>query len=178
MRVIGVDTGGTFTDFIYKEGDKWGIHKRLSTPHNPSEAVIAGIRHIENTEVESGSEPNQMLNIVHGSTVATNAILERKGVKTALITNDGFTDVIEIGRQNRFELYNFAYQRQEHIVPEALRFGVGGRIDHEGKEVAPFDTVKAEAAVEAIAKSGAESIAVCFLFPIWKTATKSKCWIC
>ncbi|XPV74954.1 MAG: hydantoinase/oxoprolinase family protein [Desulfovibrio sp.] len=164
MRVIGVDTGGTFTDFIYKEGDKWGIHKRLSTPHNPSEAVIAGIRHIENTEVESGSEPNQMLNIVHGSTVATNAILERKGVKTALITNDGFTDVIEIGRQNRFELYNFAYQRQEHIVPEALRFGVGGRIDHEGKEVAPFDTVKAEAAVEAIAKSGAESIAVCFLF--------------
>lgn len=95
MLIVSVDTGGTFTDFIFRDGETWGMHKRLSTPHDPSEAVIAGLKQI------SGGRP---LQVVHGSTVATNAILERKGVKTALVTNRGFEGVMEIGRQNRGEL--------------------------------------------------------------------------
>ncbi|UIJ39224.1 hydantoinase/oxoprolinase family protein [Desulfobaculum bizertense] len=158
MLILGVDTGGTFTDFIYRENGSWGIHKRLSTPENPSKAVIEGIRHI------CGGTIPQGLQIVHGSTVATNAILERKGVPTALVTNDGFTDVIEIGRQNRAELYNLSYRRQPHIVPSELRFGVGGRFDQDGTEVEPFDTTKAREIAKAIKDSGAESVAVCFLF--------------
>ncbi len=155
MLIIGVDTGGTFTDFIYKDGDTWGVHKRLSTPRDPSEAVIAGIEHI------AGNRPVQ---VVHGSTVATNAILERKGVKTALVTNAGFTDVIEIGRQNRHELYNLAYRKRPHIIPEELRFGLPGRVDHTGAETAPFDTGAAADLVAGLKDLGVESVAVCLLF--------------
>jgi N-methylhydantoinase A len=159
MLILGVDTGGTFTDFIYRDGDNWGVHKRLSTPDNPSKAVIEGIRNIC-----GGDIPPASMNIVHGSTVATNAILERKGVKTALISTEGFTDVVEIGRQNRADLYDLGYRRQPHIVPADLRFGVGGRIGQDGEEVAPFDEASARAAVEGIRKTGAESVALCFLF--------------
>lgn len=155
MLIIGVDTGGTFTDFIYKDGDKWGVHKRLSTPHDPSEAVIKGLAHI------SGGRPIQ---VIHGSTVATNAILERKGVRTALITNEGFEDVIEIGRQNRFNLYDLSYCKNPHIIPSELRFGVPGRIDHEGNEIAAFNDEAAQTVLEKIKESGAESVAVCLLF--------------
>lgn len=155
MLIIGVDTGGTFTDFIYKEGDEWGVHKRLSTPHDPSEAVIKGIKHI------AGDRDVQ---VVHGSTVATNAILERKGVKTALITNDGFEDIIQIGRQNRSELYNLSFCKKPHIVPPELRFGITGRIDHNGDEIEPFSEEKVKNILHKIKESGVESVALCLLF--------------
>jgi len=83
--IIGVDTGGTFTDFVYKEGDTWGVYKVLSTPANPAEAVLNGLDHLAHGKRKQ---------IIHGSTVATNAILERNGAKTALITNEGFEDII------------------------------------------------------------------------------------
>ena len=98
--IIGVDTGGTFTDFVYKEGDRWGVYKILSTPSNPAQAVLEGLR---------GLSEGKKKQIIHGSTVATNAILERDGARTALITNKGFEDIIEIGRQNQTRLYDLAY---------------------------------------------------------------------
>ncbi len=102
MIILGVDTGGTFTDFIYREDGEWKVYKILSTPDNPARAVLAGY------DLICKGKP---ANITHGSTVATNAILERKGAKTALITNKGFEDVIQIGRQNRRELYNLKYRK-------------------------------------------------------------------
>lgn len=155
MLIIGVDTGGTFTDFIYKDGDEWGVHKRLSTPHDPSEAVINGIKHIAG---------DRNVQVVHGSTVATNAILERKGVKTALISNDGFEDVIQIGRQNRSELYNLSFCKKPHIVPPELRFGITGRIDHHGNEIELFSEEKVQNILNTIKESGVESVALCLLF--------------
>jgi N-methylhydantoinase A len=155
MMIIGVDTGGTFTDFVFKDGVKWGVHKILSTPSNPAEAVLRGLKHIAEEKTRR---------IVHGSTVATNAILERKGVKTALITNKGFEDIIEIGRQNRRRLYDLGYQKEPHIVPKELRFGVKERTLCTGEIFEPLDREGGGNILKKLKDSDVESIAVCFLF--------------
>lgn len=161
MRIIGVDTGGTFTDFIYQDGCVWRAHKRLSTPHNPAEAVIAGLAEIARL---TGDGPDRRVRLVHGSTVATNAILERKGVKTALATNAGFEDVIEIGRQNRLRLYDLRYQKKPHIVPKELRFGLSCRTGADGESLTAPDPAELARMAEAFTASGAQSVAVCLLF--------------
>lgn len=155
MIIIGVDTGGTFTDFVYIENNEVKIFKRLSTPSNPAEAVLDGIDRI------ARSKPK---NIVHGSTVATNAILERKGVKTALITNKGFEDIIIIGRQNREELYNLNYERPIPVVPENLRFGIKGRLLFTGEIFEEPDKKEIENVLNTIMANNVESIAVSLLF--------------
>ncbi len=155
MIVIGVDTGGTFTDFVFKKGDQWGIYKLLSTPANPAQAVLAGLHRIARKEKKQ---------IIHGSTVATNAILERKGAKTALITNKGFEDIIEIGRQNRSRLYDLSYRKEPQIVPPDLRFGIKGRVLHTGEEDEPLDVEEARKVVDLLKHLQAESVAVCFIF--------------
>jgi len=155
MVIIGVDTGGTFTDFIYKDAEEWRVHKRLSTPSDPAEAVLAGIRHI------TGSEAVQ---VIHGSTVATNAILEKKGSRTALITNRRFEDVIEIGRQNRTRLYDLAYRKNPPLVSRDLRFGIPCRIDRTGAVLEAMDESDIASVIEQVQAAGVESVAVSFLF--------------
>ncbi len=155
MLVIGVDTGGTFTDFVFRDGDRWGVYKCLSSPDNPARAVLEGLRRI------AGKRQKR---VVHGSTVATNAILERKGARTALVTNAGFEDLIEIGRQNRERLYDLAYRREPHLVPAGLRFGVRGRILHTGEVLEPLDMEDARSVIRKMASLGVESVAVSFLF--------------
>jgi N-methylhydantoinase A len=155
MVIIGVDTGGTFTDFIFKDGERWGVYKLLSTPSNPAEAVLRGLKHI----ADEGAK-----RIVHGSTVATNAIVERKGVKTALITNKGLEDIIEIGRQNRGRLYDLAYKKEPHIVPKELRFGVKERTLSTGKTLEDLDIEGAKNILQRIREAKVESVAVCLLF--------------
>lgn len=155
MIIIGVDTGGTFTDLVYKDGEGWGVYKVLSTPSNPASAVLKGLRDI------AGERPKQ---ITHGSTVATNAILERKGAKTALITNKGFEDIIEIGRQNRARLYDLGYRKEPPIVSSALRFGIKGRVLHTGEELESLDEREAQGIIEHLKGIRPESVAVCLLF--------------
>lgn len=155
MIVIGVDTGGTFTDFVFKKGGQWGIFKILSTPSNPAIAVLKGLEEVAGRETKR---------IIHGSTVATNAILERKGAKTALITNKGFEDIIEIGRQNRERLYDLGYQKEPHIVPPELRFGIKGRVLRTGEELEPVLMRDIKAAATRLREWDVESVAVCFLF--------------
>lgn len=155
MVIIGVDTGGTFTDFIYRDGKGWGVFKRLSTPSDPAEAVLDGFRHIAGDAAVS---------VVHGSTVATNAILEKKGARTALITNRRFEDVIEIGRQNRTRLYDLAYRKNPPLVPPELRFGISGRVGSDGAVVEPVDPAEIAEGVARLRAAGAESVAVSLLF--------------
>src|SRR5215470_281518 len=119
---VGIDTGGTFTDFVVARGSRITSFKVASTPHNPAEAIFAGVNRIL---ADAGSTPSE---IVHGTTVATNALLERKGARTALITTSGFEDVIEIGRQARPELYNLMVTRPAPLVPRKMRFGISERI--------------------------------------------------
>lgn len=153
--IIGVDTGGTFTDFVYKQGDTWGVYKVLSTPSNPAEAVLNGLHYLADGRKKQ---------IIHGSTVATNVILERNGAKTALITNKGFEDIIEIGRQNRTRLYDLSFRKAPHIIPSDLRFGLAGRILQTGEELMPLDTQKTETVGRRLKDLDVESVAVCFLF--------------
>lgn len=153
MLFIGVDTGGTFTDFTYFDGNDWKVLKIPSTPKNPAEAVLRGLEEI-------GGEGRR---IVHGSTVATNALLERKGAKTALVTNRGFEDVIEIGRQNRERLYDLHYRKPEPLVPRNLRFGVKGRMNYRGEILEDIDPKEIEKLAQKLKDLRVESVAVCLL---------------
>jgi N-methylhydantoinase A/oxoprolinase/acetone carboxylase beta subunit len=117
---IGIDTGGTFTDFVFLDGGNILTYKVPSTPEDPSVAIISGLSHVLGPDF-TGAE------IVHGTTVATNALLERKGARVALVTTEGFEDVIEIGRQNRGELYNIFWDAPRPLVEKGLRLGIAER---------------------------------------------------
>src|SRR5258708_14600134 len=110
---VGVDTGGTFTDLVLLQEGKIRVHKILSTPDDPSQAILQGLANLRVAE--------NLHALVHGSTVATNAVLERKGVRTGLITTAGFRNVLEIGRQTRPKLYDLRVQKDPPPLPPAPR---------------------------------------------------------
>ncbi len=155
MLEIGVDTGGTFTDFIYRKESGWGVLKVLSTSGDPGQAVLKGIDLIA---------PGKDFRIVHGSTVATNALLERKGAKTALITNKGFEDILEIGRQNRLKLYSLTYKNEPPVIRGDYCFGIPGRITAQGEEDEPLNLEACEAVIQRMLELEVDSVAVSLLF--------------
>ena len=132
--VLGVDTGGTFTDFVLL--DRGGLHafKTLSTPDDPSRAILSGISALGIDDAVARGE----VEVIHGSTVATNAALEGKGVRTAFVTNRGFTDMLRIGRQARRALYDLLPKAPPDPVPSELLLGTGGRMGHDGAELEPL----------------------------------------
>ncbi len=160
VKNIGVDTGGTFTDIVMRiDGDLF-THKVLSTPQNPALAVIQGVReilHLHHTDAEH-------LEIVHGSTVATNALLERRGARIALVTTKGFEDVLEIGRQTRPSLYDFFVERPAPLVPGDRRFGISERTLHTGDIQTEIETTDLNALASELATLELDAIAICFLF--------------
>ncbi len=153
---VGVDTGGTFTDFVVLQDGKIRIHKVLSTPGDPARAILQGL-------TELGVSGN-LDALVHGSTVATNAVLERKGVRTGLITTAGFRDVLEIGRQTRPKLYDLNVQKEPPLVPRPLRVEVVERLDELGEVLIPLDDISLKAAIEHLQAANVEAVAVCLLF--------------
>jgi len=140
--VVAVDTGGTFTDFVVLRTGTIQVHKRASTPTNPALAVLEGLRELLGREEE--------FVLAHGSTVATNALLERRGARTAWITNRGFEDLIEIGRQNRPQLYALVGERPPPLVAADDRFGLSGRILSDGSEESPLVAEEMEALAEGL----------------------------
>lgn len=153
---LGVDVGGTFTDLVALGEGRILTAKVPSTPSDQSEGVMNAI---ETSEVEAGA----VVALAHGMTVATNALLERRGARTALVTTAGFRDVLEIARQNRPSLYDLAQDRPPALVPRALRFTVEERMGPDG-ELAPLDGASLEAAVAAVEEAEVEAVAVCLLF--------------
>src|SRR2546425_5434470 len=143
---IGIDTGGTFTDFVVARGSRLTSFKVSSTPHNPAEAILEGIARV------IADAPADSFEIVHGTTVATNALLERKGARIALITTEGFEDVIEIGRQARPDLYNLMVTRPAPLVARELRFGVSERTGPDGQVITPLEGASLARAVRQIAE--------------------------
>jgi N-methylhydantoinase A len=155
MLKIGIDTGGTFTDFIVLDDGKIQTLKLLSTPSNPSIAIFDGLlRLLQGRDGE----------IIHGSTVATNALLERKGAVTALVTTAGFEDILEIGRQNRPKIYSLVPSRPEPLVSARLRYGVKERVLYDGSVLTPLQASELRALAGRIRRAGVETVAVCLLF--------------
>jgi len=153
--LLAVDTGGTFTDLVLLMDGEIRTLKLPSTPGDPSQAVLDGIRRI----VPDG----RPFLLLHGSTVATNALLERRGARVALVTNAGFEDVIEIGRQNRPQLYALVGSRLPPLVGRDDRIGVPGRLGPHGEEIEPLDASRLAGLAEEITALGAEAVAVSLL---------------
>jgi N-methylhydantoinase A len=158
---IGIDIGGTFTDFvIYQpDGARLQAFKLLSTPYDPAEAVLRGLAMIEEQFI-----PGAESKVIHGSTVATNALLERKGARLALIATNGFKDILQIGRQNRPSLYDLSDSPPSTLVPPELRFEVAERVDAQGAILQALDPHQADSLVSRLRLAGVESVAVCLLF--------------
>jgi N-methylhydantoinase A len=170
---IGVDIGGTFTDFVVfdEKGRRYRTWKLLSTPLDPAQAVLDGLERIRTdllAEVTAGGDRTNAADgpdsVVHGSTVATNAVLERKGARTALVTTHGFRDVLAIGRQTRPELYDLFADPPPPLVPSEWSFEVAERVDHHGTVLEPLDEEALAPLVEALRARDIEAVAVCFLF--------------
>src|SRR2546430_7318827 len=152
---IGVDTGGTFTDFVVIRDGKIEMFKELSTPQHPEDAIMKGI---ERAGISGAAE------VIHGSTVATNALLERKGASTALLTTEGFEDVLVIGRQTRRELYNIFVTRPEPLVDQDLRLGVRERVLYDGTIETPLDKAQLSDVIATLRRHHVASVAVSLLF--------------
>ncbi len=152
--IVGIDVGGTFTDIAILQDGKLTIHKLPSTPADPAEGVRSGIAEINVGDAE----------YVHGSTVATNALLEGKGGRTALVTTLGFEDVLEIGRQSRSDLYDLNLERPPALAPRELRFGLPERVDYTGAILEDLTPAAIETLVARLQEARVDGVAVCFLF--------------
>jgi N-methylhydantoinase A len=157
---IGVDTGGTFTDFVYAAGGGIRVFKVASTPDDPSRAITQGLRRI----IEEHSARLAEVEVVHGTTVGTNALLQRRGARVALVTTSGFEDVIEIGRQARPELYNLNAIKLPPLVAADLRYGVTERVAASGEVIELLTDDEINVLARRVSKGKPESIALCLLF--------------
>ncbi|MDA0935373.1 MAG: hydantoinase/oxoprolinase family protein, partial [Planctomycetota bacterium] len=151
---IGIDTGGTFTDVAVLEGLRLRIHKVPSTPSDPADAVLAGLADVRGTRT---------VDVVHGSTVGLNAVLTGTLARTALVTNAGFQDLCEIGRQDRLDLYALEPSRTKFPVPRALRFEIDVRRDGSGRVIQPLDPAAVDALAAKLRRARVEAVAICLL---------------
>src|SRR3954466_1912557 len=165
MFTIGIDVGGTYTDLVaIDENGRSVFAKSPSTPSDQSIGVLAGLDEIaRRLELTRGEMLAATDRVVHGTTVATNALLERKGAKTALVTTGGHRDVIEMREGLKGDRYDLRSPPPEPLVPRELRFGVKERLKANGKIATPLDDRSLGDAIAAIRRSGATSVAVCFL---------------
>ena len=154
--VVGIDVGGTFTDIAVLEDGRLTVHKLPSTPADPSLGITQGVRDTGVSIAEA--------DFVHGSTVATNALLEGTGGRTALVTTAGFEDVLEIGRQNRADLYDLGMDRPTPLAPAELRFGLPERIEYTGAILEDLTPESVQGLLETLERAGVDGVAVSFLF--------------
>ena len=159
---IGLDIGGTFTDFILIDGatDRVRLHKCLTTPNDPAEGALAGLMELVGG---AGIELGEIGELVHGTTLVTNAIIERRGAKVGLLTTKGFRDSVEMGIEQRYDIYDLFLRFPEPLAPRALRREVGERMSRDGEVLRPLDPDEVRREIAALAEAGVEAIAVCFL---------------
>jgi N-methylhydantoinase A len=158
---IGVDVGGTFTDIVLALADGHiYVNKTTTTPDDPGEGVAAGVASVLR---EAGVHPNDVAEVVHGTTVASNTILQKAGARTGLLTTRGFRDVLEIGRIRTPDMFNLAWRKPEPLVPRRWRLEVIERVGADGEIVAPLDEASVRRAADKFLKEGVEAVAVCFI---------------
>src|SRR5476649_1900559 len=165
---IGVDSGGTFTDVcLFDEQDgQMEVWKVSSTPDDPSRGIAQGVEEgMRRVLLDGTAAPAAAVSYFgHGTTVATNALIQHRGVRTGLVTTDGFRDLLEIGRQKRPDLYDIQADKPPVLVPRDLRLEVPERVDHSGEIVTPLDEGRMRAAARALAAAGVRAVAVSFLY--------------
>ena len=142
---LGVDIGGTFTDVVLEAGGETYSTKVLTTYAAPENAIVDGLQQVC---ANSGISPSEIGQIIHGTTLATNALIERRGAKTALITIEGFRDVIEMRTESRFEQYDLNLNLPDPLLPRQMRFTVPGRMDASGAELKPLTRAEIEPVVD------------------------------
>jgi 5-oxoprolinase (ATP-hydrolysing) len=159
---VGLDIGGTFTDYILFDGagGRLQLHKRLTTPHDPAEGALAGLHELL---ASSGVDLTEVGSLLHGTTLVTNAIIERRGRPTGLLTTKGFRDVLEMGHEQRYDIYDLFLQYPEPIVPRRWRLEVDERLDRDGRVLRPLNPSSIDPLIDVLVGDGVESIAVCFL---------------
>lgn len=157
---LATDIGGTFTDIVLERGETRFATKVLTTPHAPEEAVVEGTRQVLE---RAGHRFSDLDVFVHGTTLATNAVIERKGARTALIATEGFRDVIEIADESRYDQYDLAIEKPRPLVPRALRFTVPERVDVMGKVWIPLDEAALRAVAARLVAAKIEAVAVAFI---------------
>jgi N-methylhydantoinase A len=159
---MGVDVGGTFTDFVLVDEARGRVltGKRLTTPDDPGRAILDGIARLLD---EAGSGIGDVRQVVHGTTLVTNTVIERRGARIGLITTRGFRDSLEMGREMRYDLYDLALEKPEPLVPRPRRHVVTERLDAQGNVLLPLDEAEARAAARALGAQGVEAVAVCLL---------------
>ena len=162
--IVGIDVGGTFTDLYFSSGGGKSHHilKVPSTPHDPSVGLLHALE-------KANLQPGELDAILHGTTIATNAVIERKGARCALITTRGFRDLLELGRRDRPQMYGLEGVH-EPLVPRELRFEVDERLDHEGKVLRPLDEVGLRAVAEALQELKVEAVVISFMHAYANTA--------
>ena len=159
---LAVDIGGTFTDVVLLDatGTTTVIEKVLTTPKEPAAGVMDGVR---KALARAGIAARDVRYVIHGTTLVTNALIERKGALTGLITTAGHEDAIEIGRETRYDAYDLALEKPEPLVPPKLRLGISARIMADGSERVPVSDAEVDAAVERLRAAGVEAVAVSLL---------------
>ncbi len=162
MYRIGVDIGGTFTDFALSDssGGRLAIHKRLTTPQDPSAAVLAGVATLVS---ENGIDISAVSDIVHGTTLVTNAVIERRGAVTGMLVTAGFSDIMDMGLERRYDLFDLRIKYPPPLAPRRLRIEVDERVRYDGSIERPLDEAGVIAAAQKFREMGVEAVAVCFL---------------
>jgi N-methylhydantoinase A len=163
---VGIDIGGTFTDFTVVDGagEMW-ISKVPSNPEQPEEAVFAGLNQIaEGFGLDLRSFLQSCDHIIHGMTISTNAVIQRNGARTALLCTEGFRDILEIGDGHKPDVYNLKLAKPAPIVPRDLRLGVAERMDYAGAVARPLDREALNRHLDTVEESGVEAVAICYLW--------------
>jgi len=175
---IGVDIGGTFTDLVWVDEATGAVQvgKLLTTPKDPSQAVEQGVVTLLN---DAGGRTADVRSLIHGTTLATNALIERKGARTGLLTTAGFRDAVEIGREGRYDMYDLFIDQPAPLVPRHLRLEVRERVAADGSVLTPLDPSSARAAIARLKEAGVEAVAICLLHayrnPVHERALKDLC---
>ena len=158
-QLVGIDTGGTFTDFIVFNNGAFATHKILSTPQAPQQAILQGLQAFTELNLKDGETQ-----LVHGTTVATNTLLQGKGARTAFVTNRGFKDLLIIGRQTRDKLYSLCPQRVNNIIPAELCFEIDSRVSASGETLRQVSNAALRELTEQLAQHDIEAVAISLLF--------------
>ncbi|MGB1106540.1 MAG: hydantoinase/oxoprolinase N-terminal domain-containing protein, partial [Candidatus Puniceispirillaceae bacterium] len=154
---LAIDIGGTFTDLVLDEDGRRHTAKVLTTPERPADGLMQGVDRIL---AQSGVRPGDIELVVHGTTLATNALIERKGARTALITTEGHRDTLEMAFENRFDQYDIQADRNPPLIPRALRFEVGERMNYRGVALTPLDEEAVATLIPALRDAQIDSVAV------------------